>query len=501
MIKNTAPHSKKWLASFFIILILSLGYFQGQAFWSLGELPKKFDLRELKRVSTVREQAWGTCWIFATYLSLESDLLRTGVWRASGEIGPVALAHYHLDKYSGFTRKGDDSHVNDTWYSGQGSRFPGSNTDDPNSGLIVHLGGDFLAATAFLTNTKGAVQERLTPSILRQGDHQLFGDLPTEGVLLENNYRYYFPRKVEWLSLTGTDLEKRERIKKAIMTYGAVASSQVMKHTPLGKAQDGLEIHGSLSEGEKLNHAINLIGWDDSIEFGSHTGAWLAQDSDHRIEETGKALGVFYVLYDDLFAAKDPWMGGVLFRDVIEAPFDNVYTHALHGFRYQTLGDSRVKKIAVKYELTSMQELVGLGFYSLSPNNRFKLTLKTDLKSETEILKIEGETKLPGFTFQELPALTHQGDLFIVLELQDQSYAYDASFTMDVLLGGLPEWGTALEVRSKASPDEGFYFDANSEWHDFSSYLHPSNKQYQVPHAVNNATASPSLNLYTSNLP
>ncbi len=501
MEKTSAPQSIKLLVGFFIILILSLGYFQGQAFWSLRQLPKKFDLRETNRVPSLREQAWGTCWIFATYLSLESDLLRTGVWTASGELGPVALAQYHLDKYSGFTRKGDDSHVNDTWYSGQGTRFPGSNTDDLNSGLIVHLGGDFLAATAYLTNTKGAVQARLTPVIPRKGDHQLFGDLPTEGVLLENDYRYYFPRKVEWLSLNGSELEKRQRIKEAIVNYGAVASSQVMKPEPLAIAKNGLEIHGSLDETEKINHAINLIGWDDSIRFGHHRGAWLVQDSDHRIEETGEPLGVFYVLYDDLFAAKDPWMGGVIFRDVVVAPFDRVYSHALHGFRYQTAGDPRVKKIAVKYDLVSREEFVGVGLYSLTPNNSFKLSLKTDLKTESSILTIEGEIETPGFHFQDLPFLAYEGEVFVVLELEDQSYAYDASFMMEVLLGGLPEWGKPIEVRSKAALDEGHYFDANGEWHDFSSYIHPYNEQRQVPHAKEAPTASPSLNLYTRKAP
>lgn len=465
-------------------------------------LPATFDLRQLGLAPAVKEQAWGTCWIFATYLGMESNLMRTGNWSEIEE-GEPHLAPYHLDKYSGFTRRGDDSHVNDTWYSGQGARYRGSNTDDLTSGLIVHLGGDFKASTAFLTNTLGAVQQRLTPTIPRSGDHELFGDLETEGVLKENNYSYFFPRNVRWLTLEGSEEEKRRAIKEAIMTYGAVASSQVMDDWPLGIAPDGLEIHGSLDPDEPLNHAINLIGWNDDIVFEGHRGAWLAQDSDHRTEDD-EPLGHFYVLYDDVYAAKDPWMGGVLYKDVTIAPFKYVYSHALHGLRYHTHGEDKIERVANRFRMRSDEQFVGVGFYTVKKNTAYRIQLVTSLQDKEPLWEREGVKRWPGFHFLEKElkeelSLRAGQVLYVVLGLSNREYAYDASATIEVLLGGagLPEWGEPIQLNSRANPEEGFYWDQTGTWRDFASFISRSNAQKDNDHAVNNPTASLALNLYT----
>ncbi|NCN41190.1 hypothetical protein GW916_08055, partial [bacterium] len=367
--------------------------------FSLVGTPDRYDLREHGLVPSVREQAWGTCWIFATYRAMESNLMKTGRWKAVEE-GEPHLAVYHLDKYSGFTRKGDDSHVNKTWYSGQGGRYPGSNLDDLNQGLVVHLGGDFRVASAFLANTRGAVQQRLTPPIPRLGDHQAFGDLPTEGVLFENNYTYFFPRHVEWLSLHGSDLEKRMRIKEAIMGHGAVSSSQVANPKPLGYAADGLPIHGTFDQKVLLNHAVNLIGWDDHFLFENHKGAWIAQDSFHRTKDN-KPQGTFYILYDDVHAGKDLWMGAVSFRDVTLAPFENAYSHSLHGFRYSTDKDPQVEEVANRYIIKDLEKLKGIGFYTLSPDTNFTVSLHREL-NETPFLSRKGKWDKPGFHYLDL---------------------------------------------------------------------------------------------------
>lgn len=502
--------TKKVSPYFYVTLvILGLGFtlFQGQAlkqalFPATHDLPARFDLRDHARVPGVREQAWGTCWIFASYRSLESHLMHTGRWQEI-EAGEPHLAVYHLDKYSGFTRKGDDSHVNETWYSGQGSNYPGSNLDDLDHGLIVHLGGDFKAAAAFLTNTRGAVQQRLTPTIPRGGNHQAFGDSNSEGVLLENNYSYFFARHIEWLSLHGSDLEKRERVKRALIKHGAIASSQVMEDKPLAVHHDGLEIHATLQSDVPLNHAINLIGWDDDLVWGEHRGAWIAQDSDHRTDDD-RPVGTFYILYDDVHAAKDPWMGGVSFHDVTLAPFDQVYFHARHGLRYSTQDDPQVQRVASRYVINSQERLEGVGFYTLGLNVQFTLSLQDELDGMPFHTQ-SGSFEHPGFHYLDLRELNHQfqanQQVTIVLELSDQNYAYNASATLEVLLGNtLPEWGEPVDVYSKAYPEQGFYQSLEGQWRDFASYVHPSNAQSKHHHASTNPTASLAINLYTTTL-
>jgi C1A family cysteine protease len=489
------------------ILLFSFSFFQGQAlrqvfFSKKAELPARYDLRQHHLVPKIREQAWGTCWIFASYRAIESNLMKTRNWNEV-ESGEPYLAVYHLDKYSGFTRRGDDSHVNETWYSGQGQRYPGSNTDDLDHGLIVHLGGDFKAAAAFLSNTRGAVQQRLTPVIPRGGDHLAFGDLPTEGVLLENNYSYFFPRHIEWLSLHGSELEKRERIKKAIIKHGAVASSQVMEEVPLGHHHDGLPIHGTLDLEVPLNHALNLIGWDDDLVFGDHQGAWIAQDSDHRTPDD-QPLGTFYILFDDVHAAKDPWMGGVSFNEVTLAPFDQVYSHSLHGFRYSTEGDEQVQLIANRFVIKKTEQLEGIGMYTLNHDVSYTLSLHESLNGQA-LLTHTGAWSNPGFHYVDLRdhsfSFTPGQEIFVRLELSDHTYAYSASATLEVLLGSsMPEWGEPIDVYARAQENEGHFQTPGGQWLDFAPYVHPSNEQSTHHHASTTPTASLALNLYTSTL-
>ncbi len=462
-----------------------------------GFVPSELDLRKMGWVTEARQQAWGTCWIFSTYSSLESNLLINKEWEKSGEKGPVDLAEYHMDKFNSFTRRGDDQHVKNDWYSGQGSQFPGGNHDDLDSGVVVHLGGDYRMATSILTINRGAVQERLTPTIKNHSDQKIFGDKPWEGILLENSYTYFVPKHVEYLSLFGSDEAKRDAIKKAIVRFGAVASTQNMDDTPVGVTKDGMEIHMYRGT-DKMNHAISLIGWDDDFKYKEHKGAWLVKDSDHKDEKTGKHIGYFWILYDDVHAGKDPFMGGVSFRGVAKRAYDRVYTHAYHGWRYSTADDARVKKVGVLHDLKDGDKVSALGVYTTSMDVKVQIEIYTDVNGVL-LKKVEEDFYYPGFHRIDLKTPLDVGPkkkVFVVQKNSDKSYAYDASFTLDVLLSELPKWGKPVDINSKAAPNESFYHDGK-KWIDFSPYKNNRNAQMANKHAASNDTASVTLNVYT----
>src|SRR5262245_4948320 len=105
-------------------------------------LPAAFDLRTEGAVTPIKQQMGGTCWTHGTMAAIESNLLRSGVWKALGHKGDPAVSEYHLDWWNGFNR-----HKNDD--VGDAAKEP--------SGLRVHVGGDYRVAAAYISRGDGVV--------------------------------------------------------------------------------------------------------------------------------------------------------------------------------------------------------------------------------------------------------------------------------------------------------------------------------------------------------
>lgn len=474
-----------------ILIIYCIGLFSCT---KKSPLPSRYDSREFGHVSSFKEQAWGTCWSFATMSTIESNLLKNGEWNNSNEQGEVDLSEYHLDKYNGFNRNGRKGDRQSGWYSGQGENFVGSNSDSPNDGLVVHLGGDYQVASAYLLRSGGAVQERLTPPIESSGNYSHFGDTPRTGILFRNNYKYFFPKSIAWLSFDGSIEEKRNKIKKAIIKYGAVASSQNMRDEPLSIAPDGLEIHMNINNKE-LNHAISLIGWDDDIHYKDHRGAWIVKDSDHKNEETGKHIGVFYIMYDDLHVAKDKMMGGVAFYDTSALVFDDVYTHSLHGWRYTT--DKNIDYIKNVFKAKSNGSIRKLGYVSIGHKTITDFEVIINGKSIVKFNALKEETGVYTIDLNQ-EVLIKKNDLIEIIQRSSSNqFGFEGSFMMKVLLGKLPKWGEPVSVSSKAEAGQAYYRLKNdSKEKDFIKYPNTDWSSDDETKAKVGNSANPTLYLY-----
>lgn len=447
-----------------------------------------FDLRDYYSTTSPKKQSWGTCWAFATVASLESNILSERSWPYGGT---PDLSEYHMDKYSGFSRKGHNDHVKNESYSGQGERFPGSNSDNPEEGLLVHVGGDYKIATAYLSNVGGAVEEFKTPAIGFSHDyHERFGDLPSEGVKLKNDYRYFQPDSIEWITW-GSFEENIERIKKSLRKHGSVASAQFMKNDPHELTLSGEEVHFYHGYKEPT-HAVNIIGWDDEraiIPF--EPGVWIVQDSDH-LDEVSGHIGYFLTPYADQHTGQNPEFGGVSFRGTKERSFKKIHSHSLHGWQYEFFA----KKIANKYKLGN-EVPSHVGTYTVSPGDSVIVFVKNE-KGDLLCYSTRLDKKNPGYYL--IPLICQEdafkpGTYTVEVETGSGLYAHDGNKVYKPLLSQMPEFGSPLLVGSKAMPDQSFY-EREGEWKDL--YEHRWEPEVQYGKEVNiNRSANFAINLFT----
>lgn len=452
-----------------------------------------FDLRTHKLTTENKEQSWGTCWAFTSIASIESNILIERSWSSAGM---VDLSEYHLDKFNGFNRDGHSSHKKNDFYSGQGKGYQGSNTDEPSKGLIVHLGGDFKMVAAYLSNIGGAVEETKTPTIdSTHSNHNQFGNLANEGVRYQNDYTYYLPKSVEWLTYGSTE-ENINRIKESIKKYGSVSSTQFMEEEPVSKTILGEEVHYYHGDKEP-NHAVNIIGWDDEmVVIPFLPGVWKVQDSDH-VDDVLGHIGYFLTPYADKYTGQHPEYGGVSYRGVKAREFSSIYSHALHGWQYEF----KSEKVSNIYKLKKGEIPSHVGAYSVEADDRL-MAIVTDLKGNMLCHTSNEKKGNPGFYLLELkcdPSVNKNKTLRVEIKAESGSYAYDATKAYKLLLNSsLPEQGEPLIVPSKSNSGESFYFK-DKEWHDLNKYRWASEEQYGLE--VNKTgTANFAINLYTSTL-
>lgn len=489
MTRITTEEVCKVMLRFFTMMIFFLiaSFFfstssQGQT------LPTRFNLKEFNRVTPPKKQSWGTCWTFATMASIESNYL------TKNKGATINLSEYHMDKFSGFTRKGHSSHYRPgEWYSGQGEKYPGSNVDDLNSGLIVHLGGDYKMASAYLAFRGGAVHESGDSLIgSDHRGHQHFGNGPKEGILEYSNQKSFFPTSIEWLT-HGTYSENIERIKISILQDGSVASNQFMEDDPHSELYSK-EIHYYHGD-QAPNHALNIIGWDESITLAPLLpGAWIVQDSDHK-NQKGEHLSYFYIPYADKYTGQHPTMGGVIFKDIQKAKFTKILSHSLHGWQhdFSLVG---LKKISNRHTLDKPMNITGVGFFTVLPNEEVQIIIHNEIQKKDCFMK-KKTFKNPGFSYFHFNCPNQQGPIRITQKNRSQIYALDATNVFQTLLSNseyqMPKEGESILVKSKSSPGESFYFQG--EWKDLYNVQWGNEKKHGVIFTKNKSANFP-LYLY-----
>jgi C1A family cysteine protease len=396
------------------------------------DLPVTFDLRDYNGgnyVTSVKSQQGGTCWTHGTMASIEGNLLMTGNWDAAGEDGEPNLAEYHLDWWNGF------------------NQFNNDDADPPaGGGLEVHMGGDYMVSTAYLTRGEGAVRDL---------DGQSYDTPPSRAL---PSFHYYYPRIVEWMTI-GDNLEGIEKIKLALMEHGVVGTCMCYSDQFI----ENLIHYQPPDDPTDPNHAVAIVGWNDTLTTQAPLpGAWLVKNSWGSGWGYG---GYFWISYYDRWCCRQPEMGAVSFQDVIPMPWDTVYSHDYHGFRDVMPG---CEEAFNAFCAASPQTVNAASFFVPEDSTDFTVRIYGGFQNGelVELFSEEsGFVDQHGFRTIDLsqPVALSAGDsLYVYLFLSGGGQPYDRTSDVPVLLGA--QYRTIVE--SSAQPGESWYRQSG-QWMDF----------------------------------
>lgn len=310
------------------------------------ELPKHYDMRELGRVTPVRDQGlYGTCWAFASLAALETTLTPQE---------NLVFSPDHMSLCNSFS-------------------------------LGQNEGGEYTMAIAYMASWQGPVYESDDP----YGDGKTNPDLKARKHLEEAQI------------LAPKDYVA---IKEAIYKYGAVETSI---YTQMKTANSWSGYYNReratyyYNQEATCNHDIIIVGWDDDFpkEYFTITpendGAFICKNSWGT--EFGED-GYFYVSYEDANIGTT----NVVYTKLGGADnFDHIYQSDLLGWRGQLGYEKEEAYFANVYRAGEDEELAAVSFYATDVDTTYQVYVVPEFEDEDSLndrkLVAEGSFEQAGY--------------------------------------------------------------------------------------------------------
>jgi C1A family cysteine protease len=384
--------------------------------------PTSFDLRELGRLTPVKDQKyWNTCWAFANISALESKLM------------PVSPE----PDYS------EDNVVRRTGYfSNMAQRY--------DSG-----GWDFMAI-AYFARWAGPVDDSADPY-----DHRAGADgtrKHVQGVVM-------IPGREG-----PTD---NELIKRLVTDNGALSVGMYMDSSDVNDVEDAGEAYTTYYSPSRRdeNHGVDIVGWDDSFpasRFQGRDGAPPADGAFLVRNSWGPSFGdggYFWVSYYDGSFALDRgtgmWGGCTSYSDVEDVGnYSRIYQYDKLGVNsHWGYGSSRVWG-ANRFTATATQNIAAASFYTLSSGTQYEVWAGRSFASLSK--RAEGTADLPGYitaSFAE-KLRVYAGQRFVVaVKLMSPGETHPLATERRTSY-----WSPAASAR----PGQSFISRNGSSWTDFT---------------------------------
>lgn len=433
-----------------------------------GELPSAYDSRSVDTegglknyVTSVKNQSTTSlCWAFATAAVAESSLIKKGIFDLNLDLSESHLGYFFYN------------HVNDPL-----SGTVGDNTQMLGTGYnYLSRGGNTAFTTFALAGWTGLADEASAPF------STLAGSLPDSIAYSDVAHM----KNAFWISNND-----RNQIKTQIMANGAVTTNIQFSSIKINSNHAYY-----LPTASGLNHAITVVGWDDSFDrtlFGDPTtvsgetvctpnpeenGAWLVKDSYGATNSNNRSAGYFWLSYEDASLALSN-------NRFISFDFDTADNYD-HNYQYDgsygTNGLSMsggtlymANVFTAKANSAEAESLRAISFGTSSVNTDYSIQVYTGLTSTTnptsgtQMLSQPqtGSLTYAGYHTVDLstPIYLREGESFsVIVKLVKRSGDSSTAVTGFVDQGYTN--GNWIRFTSAVSTGQSFYSSGGTSWSD-----------------------------------
>ena len=404
----------------------------------VGLPPAAYDLRTYNRVTPVKDQgAFGTCWAFATFGSLESWLMGNMSYIYDFSEDNVALTSgFDYNPYNG-----GGTHIMSTAYMAR--RGPVLESDDPYGDGITPAG------------LQPRVRLREMDIICDDNDQAVPKSQAADITAIKS-----------WLYNTGA-------------VYTTMQWSSANYRSAYAAYYGGTAYYAPPSSG----HAVTIVGWDDTYAASNFAvtppgaGAWLVKNS------WGTAwgeAGYFHISYYDYWAERNAvgFVGGSVGDYVTTYQYDPLGWVSNLG--YPSGLTPTVAWAANDFTATSSDPITMAGFYTPVAGTAYEV-YTASTHDGTRTLRASGTMAQAGYhTVQLVPLAVSSGQAFsVILKLDSPGYVYPQAIEYAV-----PNYSSGATSQAGQS----WFSSAGTSWSDIGTSYNVCIKAFAKP-AASDTTA------------